>query len=352
MHTQNEKIYFISDIEMGRGDITDDFSDDEAVKEFLESIQASEPDQKITLVLNGDIFDFLKMPYQNEYPRYITERVSLWKLSEAMKAHPKVFEGMKEFLKNDHHHIHFVIGNHDPDMVWPAVQEKIQDTLGSKKRITFDYWFQKSDLHAEHGNLEDPFFAINPKKPFVKYKGLTILNLPWGAHACFSHLINLKKKFPKEESYFPKPLAMKKNKEFEKESRKTTWRLATKSLLIDPILHFTDPTYRVPYGKFLKHILHFGFEFIDDEKLMEGWVQRLIKTHPKNNTFIFGHAHVPTDTEKEGKRVIITDTWRNEYDLRNGGAKKEKTYAKVEYKDGKIADAGLQIFPSGCGAVG
>ncbi|HMR00859.1 MAG TPA: hypothetical protein PKA32_00545, partial [Candidatus Gracilibacteria bacterium] len=132
-----EYIYSISDIEMGRGDITDDFSDDQAVADFLEKIIADHADEnpvpRITLVLNGDIFDFLKMEYKGELPYLITEEISLWKLEEALKTHPGVFKAMKKFLDaNEQTYTHFVIGNHDSDIVWPALQERIKKELGNQ----------------------------------------------------------------------------------------------------------------------------------------------------------------------------------------------------------------------------
>ncbi|MBU1954214.1 hypothetical protein KKH03_04565 [Patescibacteria group bacterium] len=344
----NEKIYFISDIEMGGGGVTDDFSDDLVLAEFLESIKNDvdfpDKDQKVTLVLNGDTFDFLKMPYQDEHPRYITERISLWKLDQVMNAHPVVFRALKKFL---HHHgsrIHFVIGNHDADLIWPALQEKLQARLGGKKRVSFGFSYKNHKLHAEHGHLEDPFFAINRKKPVINYRGLKILNLSWGAGACFSHLLRLKKQFPREECFYPKPLALKQNPAFHSLSKKTTANLALKSLLLDPIAHPLDPTYHVPYLRFLKHLLKFGFNFVDDEKLLKAWTGKIIKSNPGNEIFIFGHAHVLTDTPIKGKRVLITDTWRNEINLLQNGQKKPKTYAMAHFIGGRLVDASLKQF--------
>jgi len=342
-NNQNETVYIISDIEMGRGDITDDFSDDEKLIEFIKSIHSNAPEEEISLVLNGDIFDFLKMEYKRAYPRHITESISLWKLDEVIKAHPRVFKALKEFIQNRKHQIYFVIGNHDPDIAWPAVQSKLQSELNNQERINFSNWYQNKNLHAEHGNLEDTFFTTNPNKPFNVYKGEKILNLPWGSQACFSHLITLKKKFPKEEQYFPRHVAMKQNKAFKKASRNTSLNLAAKSLFIAPIKRIKDPTYKIPYTNFAKHILKFGLEILDDEKLMQGWIKSITRKHKNITTFVFGHAHVLFEKEQDNKKIIVTDTWRDEYLIENG-KKKKKTYAKIEYKNGELTSAKLHTF--------
>jgi hypothetical protein len=338
----NEKIYFISDIEMGRGDISDDFSDDAIFADFLEKIKSKTNDEKNILVLLEDIFDFLKMSYKGTFPRYITEEISLWKMDEIIQNHKLVFGTLKKFLENPNHEVHFIIGNHDPDLAWPKVQKRIQEALRTHNRVKFDYKFRNKDIHAEHGHLQDPFFENNTKKLFLKYRGEKILNLPWGAYACFSHLNHVKRKFPKEECLFPNPLALESNTEFKKFSKNSTWNLAIKSLIINPIIHFYDPTYRAPFLKLINHVLRFGFELVDDEKFINHRVNKVIRNNPDKNLIVLGHAHVLTNMEKHGRKIFITDTWRNEYDLNKNAKKKPKSYVKIEYEGSKLKTAELK----------
>lgn len=340
-----EKIYSISDIEMGRGDITDDFSDDVRVVEFLEDIKARNPEEKITLVLNGDIFDFLKMCYKEEYPRYITEQISLWKLEQTFQSHPKVFQALRDFLADPRHHVHFIIGNHDADLIWPALQVRLKEKLENEDRVTFDYWFHHPEVHAEHGHLQDPFFQHNVTKPIISFHGEKILNLPWGSYACFSHLVKLKKKFPKEEQLFPNPLALKQNKTYARESKKTTLKLAAKSLFTDPITHIGDPTYSVPYFRFAKHLFRYGFNVLDDEKFITPRAREVMRKHPDKKVLLLGHAHLFEKIKRKHQKVLITDTWRDEFDLTKNGIKKSKSYSKVECHDGKLVSADLLQWP-------
>ncbi len=349
----DHKIYFIGDIEMGRGDIMDDFSDDYILIDFIESITPDNNYTKISLVLLGDIFDYMKMGYKGKYPRYITKEISLWKTDEIISCHKNVFNCLKNFLTNKNTEIIFLIGNHDADLAWPKVQKRIRETLRTHKQVKFAYEYSHKDIHAEHGHLIDPFFQIDTKKPTIEYDKQKILNLPWGAHACFTHLVEIKKKFPREETLYPNPLALKLNKKYKTTANKIKWNLLMKNGFIDPVLHFYDPTYRVPYLKLLKHLLLFGSNVLDDKKFINHRVKKIIREKPDKNIIILGHSHVLTSMEINGKKIFITDTWRDEYDLNNEENKKPKSYVEIHYKNDKLNSAELKIFGmSGCGAVG
>lgn len=329
---------------MGRGDIMDDFSDDALLMDFIEKITPSARGAKTTLVLLGDIFDFLKMPFKGEYPRYVTEEISLWKLDQVLAEHNGVFKALKKFVENPLCELHFIIGNHDPDLAWPRVRARLHEALGRRDRITFGYSYTDKFVHAEHGHLEDPFFSFNSRHPLLKHKGQTILNLPFGAYACFSHLVHIKKKYPREESLYPNPLAMEKNPEYRKMSNRATRNLIIKSLILQPLAHPFDPTYRVPWLGLAAHGLKYGFNVIDDEKFVRDRLKKLIRRNPDKNVYVMAHAHVLTDTEINGKKAFVTDTWRDEYDLTNEERKKPKSYVEISCKNDKLISAELKLI--------
>lgn len=340
-----EKIYVMSDIEMGRGDITDDFIDDDMVASFIEEVSEQAKKHKVTLVLNGDIFDFLKMAYKGTYPYHITEEISLWKLREVMLAHPRVFEAWKKFMGHENAHLFFVIGNHDYDLIWPNMQEKLREVLaGSSEdsRIQFGYSYERRDLYAEHGHMQDPIYAQNTKEPFIEYDGKKILNLPWGSYITSRYLIPHKHKFPIEERHFPNPLREKTFKGYRKEGHKMLNKLYLHSLVIDPILHRKDPMRKLPSWKIARHVLKHGFEFTDDEKFVKDYSEQVAKKNRDKQLIILGHAHVLTDMMHRNHRVIITDTWRDERDLSNLNQQKPKTYAEITYANGRISKAELK----------
>lgn len=339
-----EKIYVISDTEMGRGDTMDDFQDDQILADFINKISELNRNSKTTLVLNGDILDFLKMAYKDNYPRYITEEISFWKLNEVIQIHKIVFEALKKFLADPAHSLHFVIGNHDADLVWPGLQKKIKEILNCPDRINFGFSFDTNEIHAEHGHLVDPFFHINIKKPIVKFKGKEILNLPWGAQAIFHYLVDLKRKFPVQERMFPRGLTLKKEHAYRRESHKTIFKLAIKEILINPILHLLDPTYGAPYFKFLQHMIHHGIEVIDDRKFLMGYFRQVIKKNPSKQILLLGHLHLYGMFNFRNHRCIVTDTWRSEVNTLNPDEKKKKSYAEMTYNGGTLKSAELKTF--------
>jgi len=60
-----KNIFVISDIELGQGDLFDDFRDEHILVDFINKITGIKG--KNILILNGDTFDFLKMQYQGAF---------------------------------------------------------------------------------------------------------------------------------------------------------------------------------------------------------------------------------------------------------------------------------------------
>jgi UDP-2,3-diacylglucosamine pyrophosphatase LpxH len=339
-----EKTIIISDIEMGRGDIMDDFTSDTELAGFMNKIVKDNPDASLTLVLNGDIFDFLKMAYKGAYPRHITAEISLWKLNEVMRCHPTVFTALKKFLEKGNNKIHFVIGNHDADLVWPALQETIKKSLGNNKNICFDFWYRQNGLHVEHGHLHDPFFQIRTTSPLSRYRGKIILNTPFGANICSSYLVDLKRKFPHEEKIFPKHLIFKTNPDIKKFKKQITKKIIVRDLLINPFLKFYDPTRHVPYKSLIGHVLRYGTEVLDDQKLLPRLLRNMVKKHPQNNVYVIGHAHLFGKHNYKNRLIFCTDTWRDEYDAANNMQRKPKSYAEITWHNGKMTSAELKTL--------
>jgi UDP-2,3-diacylglucosamine pyrophosphatase LpxH len=340
-----EKLFIISDIEMGRGDIFDDFTDDDKLVEFIDYIIKSSKEGKTTLILNGDTFDFMKMAYKGTNPRHITEEISLWKLSEAFKNHPKVFSAFKKFLATPANKIHFIIGNHDSDLAWPALQEKIKEHLGSPGKITFDFYYKRPELHIEHGHLYDPFFMININKPFVKYQGQQMMVSPFGIQIFASHLMQFKKDFPYEEKCYPKHKIFDFKPEMRKHKNRLAREMFIKDFLINPIIHFTDPTCRIPYFRLLMYIMRRGMKIMDMSMFLPSTIRRMFKKHPGSKIYVLGHVHLFVEHKFKGnKKVLFTDTWRDEYDINRNFEKKKKSYAEIDYNNDKIEDAQIKVF--------
>lgn len=346
----NRRFFVIGDIEMGGGDIMDDFHDDDTLVRFIEHVGGVKAD-RVVMVLNGDVFDFLKMGYKGKYSRYITEDISLGKLDLILKAHSKVFEAWKRFLELQHTRLVFVIGNHDADVVWPKVQEKLREVLGRQtdgtgardSKIVFTHSFDEEFFHAQHGNLIDPFFGFNHEKPIIEHKGKKILNLPFGSHVATQYLTSFKAKFHQQEVLYPQHEVFKKYPEYKKEINRLMHHKALKIFVSDPLLHLGDPMYRVPYGKIIKHVLRHGFDGVHDDRFLD--IEELDTKFGKKSLYVLSHAHVKNDRKGKNARYIIVDCWRTELNVLTPDLqKKPKTYVEIEVDDQRLLSAEMKEF--------
>lgn len=340
-----KNIFVISDIELGQGDIFDDFKDEASLLGFLRKI-TNEPGPN-ALVLNGDTFDFMKMPYLDKFTHHITEEISLWKLNRILFTYPRIFEHLQEFINQPNNIIHFNIGNHDFDLLWPGVQDKLKSVLGGVDRITFGHLFQAPGLHVEHGNQVDYFYKIDPEKPFINHKGTKLLNLPLGSVAVIKYFIELKRHFPLEETIYPRHQAFENFPEFKKMKQKIALNFALKGLLFNFIISIGDPVSNVPYINLIKHVFTHGLEVYDETKFVHKRFKNMVKLYPNRQVYIMGHVHMTHHNVHPTKNhtQIVTDTWREEYNMQNHQkVLKPKTYAQIVYDGDQIKKVDLLTY--------
>jgi UDP-2,3-diacylglucosamine pyrophosphatase LpxH len=175
---------------------------DQSFKRFLNFIQdeiaKKGSEEKLELVLNGDIFDFdsvMKIPLHTrvhiswlEQKRglFPEEEKSRFKMQVILNDHKIWVNAIRDFILNGHSVI-FVIGNHDIELHWPLVQKEVLSALSlteeQKKLVRFCEWFYVSgkDTAIEHGNQYDDYcVATNPIHPLIR-KGKRIqVRLPFG----------------------------------------------------------------------------------------------------------------------------------------------------------------------------
>ena len=166
------------------------------------------------LVLNGDIFDFVRItpvPTPNELPAWAalltaigrpttlnsllqdtlarSERrfglqtndyKSVWKLSRILAGHPQFGVALSNWLRAGEA-IMFVKGNHDVELYWPLVHAALRHLLGGNQdNVLFvqDY-VQIENLYVEHGHQHESMTAV--KGPPYLPKEPDQLNLPPGS---------------------------------------------------------------------------------------------------------------------------------------------------------------------------
>ncbi len=181
---------------------TRQFFFDDVFAQFLEHLQVESGGESIELILNGDIFDFdslMQMPGDPLYKISWLERLrglgaqaekSLFKIEAISRDHPTFFAALSEFIKKGNRVI-FIIGNHDLELHFEAVQKSIvkslQLTETEELAVRFCEWFYISnqDTLIEHGNQHDPYcLCEDPLHPFFLNHNELSLKLPFGNLAC------------------------------------------------------------------------------------------------------------------------------------------------------------------------
>ncbi len=187
----------ISDTHIGaggaqQGNKLEDFISDDVFRQWLHRLMA-ESDRtgaEMTLIINGDWIEFLQTPavdafipthpYPVEAYTGVSAASSLQRLEVVHAGHPQVFQALADFLSLGPPRRSLVIlfGNHDPELTYPQVQERLLTLLGaqgSKRelvRIGARSYFEDG-VYVEHGNayteavnrFTDPDHPFDPDAP-------------------------------------------------------------------------------------------------------------------------------------------------------------------------------------------
>jgi UDP-2,3-diacylglucosamine pyrophosphatase LpxH len=172
----------ISDLHVGDGQAGDDFVDH---KHQFANFLAAQADSKagsagdIELIINGDFLEFVQVlpeAYTLNPPEYwCSESESLAKLDHILAGHPDVFAALKAFQQLGNR-VTIFPGNHDVDLYWPAVRNKIREEAGDVRvELGEDTYYRYGGrLHISHGHL---FPSIDPSNVFDHWRD-PILALP------------------------------------------------------------------------------------------------------------------------------------------------------------------------------
>jgi predicted phosphodiesterase len=337
-----KEIIVIGDVEMGAGNFTDDFISDEALSELI--IELGMRDHPIDLILNGDTFDFLKCPYfeknQLTYPRHITKEISLSKLNLIYHAHNRVFRALRKFSKNEKNHLFFIIGNHDFDLVYTSVQNKIKEYLNNPKNVSFRESYHFQDVYVEHGHQYDFLNKINFDKLFLTYKKKQILNLPFIALGLISKFMVMKEDHPFLERIFPRPTLFSFERKVIKKITLGTVSYFLKSMFYYPFRYYFDPTYTYPRELFSELYRRIKKVHWDVDNVIHVFKRKKRRSLKKNWLHILGHVHDKYIEDKKGTAIIHPGSWRDEYDLDKES--KKLTSRPKRYVQVLIADEGKE----------
>ena len=179
----------ISDLHIGGG--TADSGDDHIChkNQFIGLLSTLSNNQygqsgQIELFINGDLFEFVQVKPElyagGDYSGWTSEAESCARLEIVLKGHPGIFEALRAF-QSLHNGITIAAGNHDVDLYWPKVRDRIKEVLGEGVQFALgNDWHTRYNgrLHIAHGHMNDPANKFsNWGNPFVSSGGTTRLEM-------------------------------------------------------------------------------------------------------------------------------------------------------------------------------
>ncbi|MHB1847066.1 MAG: metallophosphoesterase family protein [Deltaproteobacteria bacterium] len=342
----------VSDMHVGSGhrkgvlNLFDDFRHDAQFAALLRRYSAgSYEGSDVELVLNGDIFDLLKVQVRGQFPERITEAIALHKLRRCLTGHPKFVRSLAGFLSVRHKRISFLPGNHDMEFVYPAVQRAFCEAVTGQPEDPRVHFVVDRPQHRVEGGVEihhghqfEALHAFDWKRLFIDYRGERILNLPWGS----LFILNVINRFKAERPYL--------------DTIKPFWPLFAGGAIFDPrftarlswasVVQFFRGAFspiwrrRLPLGK-LGRLLKQDMRFFSD---LDGYARRILRRNPDVRVVSMGHVHTETCRSFPGDRLYInTGCWVPMVNLgiQNLGQNTAPHYMLVRYTDKGLPRASL-----------
>jgi len=118
-----QKLYVVSDLHLGGEPGFQIFSQGNELAALIEHVTDLPAADKVALVLNGDIVDFLA----ERNARYLDPEGALEKLERIFRdpAFARVWASLAKLVKKDGRELVVVLGNHDVELALPALRERL-----------------------------------------------------------------------------------------------------------------------------------------------------------------------------------------------------------------------------------
>lgn len=318
----------------------EDFFFDHEFAEFLEYFSTGPygDDCEVQLILNGDVFDFLNVPSQGDFPDMITSDLAVERLKIIFAGHPDFLKALRAFVKRPGKSVLYNVGNHDMDFFFPAVKEEFCRAVGGENYDKEKVWVNTEKEYLEydgiqihHGNQFEAVHAANYDRPFVTENlPEPILYLPWGSVYVIKIINRLKWEVDHIDKVKPAKLFM-------------LFGLFVHPIIIIKLFLFsafyflnTRFVYNPRRRANIANTLAIMKEEITPFYGLEDDARELLDRNPHIHTVIFGHTHGPMQRYyPDGKTYINTGTWTRmiNLDFRNLGQSTKLTFALIEYGD-------------------
>ncbi len=323
----------MSDVEMGAGGPTDDFPNSPWLADVIRRyLSPAYDDLDLDLVFNGDTFDLLKTSFRDAWPHHVTSEVAAGKMARVAEAHPHFFFALREVLerRGARANVHFVAGNHDLELLFPAAQDVVRDLTARDERVRFHgHGFDLGRVHVEHGSQLDPLFRVDPAQPFLEHEGEPVLNLGWTSVALLDVVIPLQPILHHLDRLRPKKLVLEVLPEVKELLTGIAWSYWTRDWWRDYFGN-RDPIKRVTWTM-LKEVV-WRLASLEVDVAMGDELQKQMSTSDRYDLYVVGHQHDPGWWSFGNRKVLRTGALRDEYMLSDGGYVQtpiNKTWAEV-----------------------
>lgn len=318
---ESDRIVLVfSDVEMGSGGPEDDFPHTAFLGELLDRyLEPPYRDRRIDVVFAGDTFDLLKTPYLDQFPHHITADVALGKMSRVAAAHPRFFEALRHLTapRDPPVHVHFIVGNHDGELLFPQVQDFVRALGGGSDRIRFPgLELDLGPVRCEHGHQADPLFAQDPAKPFVEYEGRPLLNVAWASIALLDAVIPLRSRFAFYERLVPRNRVMELVPELKELVMARLWKYWSRDFWRD-FVATKDPLLKLNWTM-VKEVFRRFTTASPEVAFQPDWLEKKVRDHPAE-LVVVGHLHQVSSRYHGSTRLLQSGCFRDEYLLSEDG---------------------------------
>jgi UDP-2,3-diacylglucosamine pyrophosphatase LpxH len=337
----------VSDLHIGtgilRGELnpSEDFYEDDRFAEMLAYYdQVTGEDTDAELILNGDIFDLLKVKVKDGWPTEITEEISTDKLRKCLEGHPKFVAALRSFISRGRRRIVYLPGNHDIEMWFEAPQELFRAYVAPgelSSRVRFitdsDTYYLPEGIQIQHGHQFERIHRMDYARMTRKRRDRSrVLNLRWG-HKWILEVVNpAKQKRSHIDRILPLELYLLGALVFDtffaiSFSLRTAWHYMRHRVFA----FRTWPRLLSDLPSILREEI-FAIGGYDDIAIRSFLKLRGV------HTLIVGHSHAPRYRAlPNGKVFVNTGTWMRMINLKLPylGLDTRLTYGLIEYPDGR-----------------
>ena len=337
----------VSDFHIGTGSPRgsfnpyEDFHEDERFAELLAHYTSGEYDEAhVELVLNGDIFDLLKVRVGGVWPDDVTETIAVEKLRQCIRGHSTVLDALHDFVSRGRTRVTYIPGNHDIELMLPGPQQELVERIAGepdRHRVQFitrtDTYHLPEGIQIRHGHQWEAIHRYDYRNLTVSRHGRDpVIVQPWGS------LFVLKVLNPaKMERYLIDHIVPLRRMLFL--GMFLDFRFTVKTLF-RTVYHFIRTRFS-RRGNILRR-------FVDTLRIMrdefsplaefDRIAMRTLRRTQGVHTLIAGHSHGPRCRVLEnGKLYINTGSWVRilNLDLQHLGQDSGLTYAVVDSVDGR-----------------